>query len=273
MTDEIVAAEVSVGRTATAAVAARMPAGPLAGRVRTVLGGLTHPTPHPKAVPVIVTRVLSAWSVAGPRVGAHACASEDDLVSLIEWVVVEELRASLAHLTQLHAAAARMGTHAVVAVGPSGAGKSSLALAWSRMGLPIYGDDVVLVDQVGRLHAFPRLGKVETSLARAHGVDPADTVEWATGAEEIWVDPARQGGWAEPTEATLVVRTQWQPGERFVITPLSPTAMLAELHHHVLSPTAAAWDALSHLVAAAETCTLTFSDARAAAAALAERAR
>ncbi|MEX0690534.1 MAG: hypothetical protein WD934_08160 [Gemmatimonadales bacterium] len=271
-TDEVIGAEVSVGNF-TAAVAVHMPAGVLAERVGKVLGGLRGTKRHSSASVISVTRAASAWSVAAPRVGTHRCEVEYDLPSLVEWVVVEELRSLLESVTHLHAVAALVDGRAVVAVGPSGAGKSSLALAWSRLGFPIYGDDVVLLDATGQLHAFPRLGKVETALAVAHGLDPARTVDWAPGATEVWVDPVQHGGWAVPAAPALVVRAQWQGGSNVIISPIAPTALLAELPQHVMSPpTTAFWDTLSHLVSG-ETCTMTFTDARAAAAALVARMR
>lgn len=98
----------------------------------------------------------------------------------------------------LHAAAVRVGGAALVALGPGGAGKSSLALAWSTMGLPVLGDDVVPVDVDGRAESFRRFFKVDPERLRAHGIDPASTPAWVEGAGEAWFDPRTVGGrWSE----------------------------------------------------------------------------
>ncbi|MFP3948802.1 MAG: hypothetical protein ACLFWG_08725 [Longimicrobiales bacterium] len=117
------------------------------------------------------------------------------------------LRAASARV-HLHAAGVRVGNSALLALGTRGAGKSSLALAWSVMGLPVLGDDVVFVDEVGRADSFRRLFKVDPELLESHGIDPGTTPVWAEGAAEAWFDPRAAGGWSDgyvPVRAVVVL--------------------------------------------------------------------
>ena len=84
------------------------------------------------------------------------CASADDLlVVLVTWIVEALLGSSSCMF--LHSGAFVLDERAVLFVGPERAGKSSLAFAAWRQGLPVIGDDVVVIDPAGAtVRAAPR---------------------------------------------------------------------------------------------------------------------
>jgi hypothetical protein len=276
ISDATVAAEVSLpGHPAhRAAVVARLPDAALADRLRIVLGALAVPAAPAGAAPVDARRTPQGWSLRSSHLGPQACATDDDLLTLLEWTVIEELLAGLPDTVRLHAAGVRVGDVAVLAVGPSGAGKSAVAHAWSRGGLPLYGDDVVLLAPDGAVHAFPRMGKLDTALARAHGESLEQTPEWNPSTDEIWMDPARGGGWAKPAPVGVMAALTWREGAPTDLRAIAPTALLRLMVSQVFGVSAAdAFRALAPVLRRAQTFAVTFGDARDAAAALAERAR
>lgn len=61
----------------------------------------------------------------------------------------------------LHGGAAATPGGALVVSGPGGSGKSSLTAALAKLGMPIFGDDVLLLDRRSAdLRAFPRLLRI-----------------------------------------------------------------------------------------------------------------
>lgn len=270
--DAIVAAEVSLPGVpgGTARVRARLPDAALAARVRAVLGGLAAAASGAEATAIAVTPEGTGWRLRSPRVAPQYVDTAEDLVARLEWMIVEELLAGLTGVVRLHAAAARVGAHAVLVTGPSGSGKSACARAWSRQGLPLYGDDIVLIDPHGMVHAFPRLGKLDTALARAWQEPLARTVDWDPARGEVWLDPAREGGWAAPAPAATVAWIERRAGAACTTTPLARSALLPELLGQALGgPATDAFAGLTALLRPARTLHVTFGEARDAAAHLA----
>ncbi len=168
---------------------------------------------------------------AGRRFG-----SIPDVLAGLEHAVVLHLLDGRRGETHLHAAAAVLEGRTVVATGSSGAGKSSLALAWSLAGYPILSDDMVLVDEEGRVSGFPRLVKVDRRQLREHGLSPSETVAPQRSNPEVWWDPSRSGGWVVDRVApALVARVQFRPGAVTRVTPLAEVEALRILLDNVLA--------------------------------------
>lgn len=163
-----------------------------------------------------------------PRIAADLV----EMLTISEGIVARGLLEAASHRVHLHAAGARVGDGAVLALGTRGAGKSSLALAWSVLGLPVLGDDVVFVDDDGRARPFRRLFKVDPGRLESHGIDPDSTPAWVEGSEEAWFDPRMAGGWSDgpvPVRAVVVL----ERGEGFTgsarLTPLGAAEALNDL--------------------------------------------
>jgi len=134
---------------------------------------------------------------SGPPRRVELSRSLPDLLVSLEHTLCRTLLAAEAESAHLHASGAVVDGRAILALGPSGAGKSSLALAWSEAGLPLLGDDVVLVDSAGWLRPFRRLLKVDGELFASRGGRPEETLAFDPDAEEVWYDPRGAGGWAD----------------------------------------------------------------------------
>lgn len=213
---------------------------------------------------LVIETAPSGFQVRDARGAVIACRSPVELAIGYEFALTEALLTSCAQWLQLHAGGAVSGGRAMLALGPRGAGKSSLAFAWHRAGLPVLGDDVVLVDDGGRCMAFARLFKLAPEVLRAGGVDPRGTPYWAEGAAAGWYDPAHGAGWAAPAPPALLIRARHRRGARLTVRPWSRVAALNAVVHSLM-PTGRgardAFDVLAALVAGAECVTVTFGRA------------
>lgn len=235
-------------------------------------------TPGAHAGPPDVRALLREGAyVVESREGSEAGLEYVDAVSAVELAVTRHLMASEGRHCHLHASAALASTgRAVLGVGVSGAGKSTLAYAWYRLGLPVFGDDVIAVDQRGRLHPFPRPLKVDAARLRDAGDDPASTVAWHPHASDAWVDPTRGCGWAAgDTEVGILAEIRFVPGVEPRLTGLSGSdglgILLGALHQTGL-PAADAVDRLIRIAEGSQVYRLEFGDAHVAARLLAELA-
>ena len=144
------------------------------------------------------------------REGRSTFGSVPDLLAAVEFAVVMDLLVQDDRRTHLHAAAAVTPYGAILVSGPSGAGKSSLALAGSLAGYPLFGDDVVRLDDNGLLEPFPRLLKVRPGLLMEQSIALASTPAWQAGSDEAWFDPTTAGGWASVgSRAAIVARIEY----------------------------------------------------------------
>lgn len=176
------------------------------------------------------------WSVPG-----GAPASFDDrasFVSALEARISEMILARSTGYVFLHAAGLAGPWGATLVLGASGAGKSSLALAWAADGGAIFGDDVVLLDGSGLVHAHPRPIKVARAQVEAAELDPTTTLEFDSEWSELWVEPGHLAGWADPQPVALVVLARWDPdappgGE---MIPLKNSEALQRMVRSVLHP-------------------------------------
>lgn len=152
----------------------------------------------------------------------------ESLVAL-ELALAEEL-VRRSGLPGLHAGGAVIAGGAVLFPGDGGRGKSSLTAALARTGVPVLGDDVVLLDVQGCAHPFRRLLKVE---------EPArsllDLPEAPEPLRSIWPDsafyrPTQLGSrWADPAPVREIVRPSRVDGATTELAPVRAAALLPEL--------------------------------------------
>lgn len=223
---------------------------------------------------VTVRPAHDAWEVDAGALGRWLLEGTDAVRARLEWVLTETFLARLTGVVQIHACGVVREGAAALVLGPAEAGKSSVAMRWSVSGLPVLGDDIVLVDPDGAVRPFPRLFKVDPERLRDAGVDPSRTPFWTRDAGEAWFDPCGAGGWAEPAAARLVLIAD-RTGERAPgFRPLAPSeglrALLAGRFPGGLGG-AAAFEALARLVEGAECARLTFPGAAHACSAIRSR--
>lgn len=202
---------------------------------------------------------------------SRECRTWSELVIAAEYALAVSLLAACGRLAHLHAAGAVVDDRGIVALGGTGAGKSSLALNWSLAGLPLLGDDVLMVDRSSRVLPFKRLVKVVPRLLEERGIDCATTPFWTPGSEEAWFDPAGAGGWAAPTPVAVVAVVRYRPGAALAVDPVDRAMMLSALLHSLLPSglgRAASLDRLVALTSGARTFAVTYGAAAQAADAL-----
>jgi hypothetical protein len=222
------------------------------------------------------------WLFTAPDRPPHRSDYLPDLLSHVEDALTDHLMRGLPEFTQLHGAGAVVEGRAVLVVGESGAGKSSLALAWSRMGLPLLGDDVILMDEAGRLHSFPRIMKVFWERLLEHGIDPETTLGYSQDSYELWYDPRTGGGWGPgPALPAVVARVRFDAGAGrvapgFELEPLPTADMVQALLAGAFEPGRPPADSFATLVEALADATcleVTFGSSVALATHLADLAR
>lgn len=248
----------------------------IAGDLAALFPVLVRPV-GPSAVPdVVVERAPAGFTVV---VGGELapCATAVEAVSAAELAVTRKLLAAERGHCHLHASAALAeGGAAVVALGPSGSGKSTLAYAWYRLRRPVFGDDVVAVDDRGRLHPFPRPLKVHAARLREAGEAPEETVAWDPSEEDVWVDPLRRAGWAEGgREVAVLAEIRFVPGAETRLEAVHGAQRLRMLLDAVHQTGTSREDSLDRLIGLAEgavVCRVEFGRAAEAAALLLERA-
>jgi len=213
-----------------------------------------------------------AWVVT-ERGGEEArFSTRVDAYDALEFLVACDLLKALPDFVHLHASGAETAAGAVLAIGESGAGKSSLALHWSLTGLPVFGDDIVLLDEAATVHPFQRLFDIHRDrLVEYDQAMAPDLADLADG-EEVWFDPEVGAGWARPTPIARIALIRYEPDAPCSMSSMSKPEMLAALAASAMAPglaSAAAFDRLIQLCRAAETVKVTFGDSREAAATLA----
>lgn len=256
------------------------PPGPVVEAVRSMYANVQIPASGRDAPPDLTV----SETAGGFELRSHADAAVQrfgtaaELVGALEFGVAHFLLGALGAHTHLHAAGAAAPGHegrpAVLALGPSGSGKSSLALAWSRRGLPLLGDDVVLVDERGRLSAFPRPVRVDVARLHAVGARVAEPPLLDARSGKARFDPGEKGGWAEPgARAAVVARIAWSEGSSLRVEPLSGAEGLRLLIGSVLDTGTSPLDSFprfADLLEGVRVVDVRFGDAAEAAEALAE---
>ncbi len=180
------------------------------------------------------------------------------LLAAAEFSALGHLLARSRGETHLHASGAEVGGRAVLALGASGAGKSGLALAWSVAGRPLVSDDVVLVDEGGRVAGVPRLVKAARRLLSRSGLAEGDTVAPDRCCSALWWDPAEKGGgWSRRRlPVAVVARVRYEPRAALQVQGLDPARGLRVLLDQVMETGLSAADGLDRLGTIAETATV-----------------
>ncbi len=119
-----------------------------------------------------------SWRVRVPG-GEWTDESPADALVHFELSVTDLLAAGIEEMAILHGGAATSREGALLVTGPGGSGKSSLTAALGRLGMPLFGDDVLLLDRAtARLRPFPRLlrlrGRVRKVLELPDSPPPLD---------------------------------------------------------------------------------------------------
>lgn len=212
-----------------------------------------------------------SWHLETDGRRTEAFASLADAVNAIEHLITLQLLALASDVPQLHAAGAVVDDRAVLAIGESGAGKTSLALRWCLAGLPVLGDDIVLLDEEGRAVPFKRLFNVDPTRLAANDVTPDPTLDWLADPESAYFDPRRGGGWAAPAAVGTVAMVHFAPSHDLEIAEL-PRARALTLLLASLMPSGkqsdTCFDRMLAIVRDARTVSVVFGDAARAAEAL-----
>lgn len=228
--------------------------------------------PDPEAEPL-------AWLEEGQRTpyrlrlqgGVPECVEGEslpDLLGRLEYTLFRALLAPYTGMGHLHAAGAVVGEKAVLALGASGAGKSSLALHWAREGIPLLGDDLVLVDGDSRVMAFPRLLKVDRERLEEVGIHLECTVAPDPSDPEAWWHPSPGGWYRGVAPVGLVAEIRFVPGGSTWLRRVEPARALQLLLAHALVsglPPEEAVDRFLPLAEEAQFVSLEFGNARDAA--------
>jgi hypothetical protein len=97
------------------------------------------------AVPLTIERDTVGFSVRMPGDVVERCHHRDELAPLLK-ICLARLALQRSHdLCSLHAAGVALNGQCLVLPGPSGAGKSTLAAALALEGLPLLGDDTIVL--------------------------------------------------------------------------------------------------------------------------------
>lgn len=204
-------------------------------------------------------------------VGAWRSPTVEPLLVQMELALAEELVRRAGH-PGFHAAGVVLGGGAVLFPGTGGTGKSSITVALARMGCPVLGDDVVILDPSGTVHPFRRLLKVEEPARTLLGLPEATGPLAGAWPDATFYRPAELGGrWADPVPVRAVVLLQRGIPGPPLLEPARASAVLPELISGlVLSPKVdtEAFDAVVAALASADCRTLRYDATRDAAEAL-----
>ena len=177
----------------------------------------------------------------------------------------------------LHAAGALLPGGAVALVGAGGRGKSTLAAALARLGRPVYGDDVLLLDgAAGRVRAFRRLLKLLPPAPTLLGLErPRGPVAELWGDSALYHPEELGSSWAEPAPLRAVLFLERDAAARGVeLAPVgAPEAVRRLLSQLQLVERAgpAEFEAVAAAVDGAEAATLRYASAVDAARAVGRR--
>lgn len=194
----------------------------------------------------------------------EVCERSIDALAECEGALAELLLRTCADHFHVHAAGCVIDRKAIVVLGGAGAGKSSLAATWSQAGVPVLGDDVVLVDRRGRCAPFKRPIKVAAPLLPVLRVDPADTLFWTPGSEEAWLDPSAGPGWAGPAAPALFAAVRFVAGAPCRVRAVPRREILSALVGSLLSTgrrAADGFDVLAEAVGSSRTVHVEFGSA------------
>ncbi len=161
-----------------------------------------------------------------------------DAFAAFELVLAERFLQGAGAL-RLHAGAVSGPEGAVLVSGPGGSGKSTLTAGLALRGWPVFGDDVVLLDDTGEVAPFKRLLKVVDPAPSILGLPPPASPLRAVLPGVGLYHPAELGStWADPAPVTAVVfpRRARVPVEASLVPVSGARAIQALLYQTLLVP-------------------------------------
>ncbi len=259
------------------------PTGPVVEAVRGMFADAQIPVGSVGPADLMVAETPEGYDLRAPTDPvAQRFRTAAEVVGAIEFGVAHFLLGAHSAHTHLHAAGAVADPFlgdapAILALGASGSGKSSLALAWSRSGFALLGDDVVLLGDGGRLTPFRRPVRVACERLHELGVAVHEPALVDEQTREARYDPEEGAGWAEPgARAAVVARVAWSEGEAVRVRPLTSAEGLELLIGSVLgtgAPPLESFARFTDLLSGGRVVDVRFGNAAEAAAALAELLR
>ncbi len=179
----------------------------------------------------------------------------------------------------LHAGGANVDGRAILLSGHGGSGKSTVTAAMAMLGLPVFGDDVVLVEpETGVVSPVRRLLKVMEGPRATLGIPRQGTPLDELWPEAIYLRPSDLGStWAEPAAVRLVAFPTWSgdPSGEAALSHLGGGAVMQKLLFQLLlieRHGIAEVELIAQLLDEAITVEMTWGDGRLAAQALLRRA-
>ncbi len=156
----------------------------------------------------------------------------------VEFMLAEYLVSGDPERRVLHAGGAKVDGRAVLLSGHGGSGKSTLTAALAMQGLPVFGDDVVLVEpETGIISPVRRLLKVMEEPRAALGIPRKGTPLDEIWPEAIYLHPSDLGSrWAEPATLRLLAFPAWSgdPAGEATMRPLAGGASMQRLLFQLL---------------------------------------
>lgn len=175
-------------------------------------------------------------------VGGHAAADpvadRGEGLGQVELMLAEALVTDIPGHRVLHAGGANLDGRAVLLSGHGGSGKSTLSAALALRGLPVFGDDVVLVNlDSGLVSPIRRRLKVMEEPRKALGIQRQGTPLDELWPEAVYLHPSDLGSrWAEPSPVGLVAFPTWSgdPAGEASLTPIPGAASMQRLLFQLL---------------------------------------
>lgn len=178
----------------------------------------------------------------------------DGVLVQMELTLAEEL-VRRSGLRGMHAGGVVLGDRAVLLPGEGGRGKSSLTAALALRGLPVLGDDVVLLDEAGWAHPFRRLLKLEEPARSILSLPPSPAPLAEAWSDASFYRPRDLGSrWADPAPVGAVVIPERIEGTAARLVSRRPSELLPGLLAAVVLSdriAAGAFDAVSAALAGA----------------------
>ena len=152
---------------------------------------------------------LQLFDRTGPM--TDAVEGRGEALGQLELMLAEYLVSSDPERRVLHAGGANVDGRAILLSGHGGSGKSTVTAAMAMLGLPVFGDDVVLVEpETGVVSPVRRLLKIMEEPRAALGIPRQWTPLDELWPEAIYLHPSDLGStWAEPAAVRLIAFPTW----------------------------------------------------------------
>lgn len=166
--------------------------------------------------------------------GAWTAPHLSGALTRLELLVAEEM-VRRSGLPALHAGGVTLDAGALLVAGPSGSGKSSLTAGLAARGLPVMGDDAVLLGLDGTVHPLRRRLKVAEPARTLLGLPAPSGPLARLWPDSAFYDPADLGSrWSDPAPVRAVVLPTRVSEGVPSLRRIEPAVALGELLGHVL---------------------------------------